>query len=161
MTSPPVPPVRGPAAIALLNLRCLVVLLGSNVTVGLVVAAASGAGDLPGVVLLLASRSLVACVPVGVVGIPAGLLTAHLLDERRARGARVVFALVGSVLAALTPGCARRTWLAAIRPGRGSDRCRRRAMVEPAGARELVPRSGCPPSNARTRWSTRNRRGAR
>ena len=95
--------VRGPGAIAALCLRCLVVLAVVNVVgVGIVAAAMGQDRTGSGLIVVLAYLPyalLVAIVPVGVVGFPAGLLTAHLLaGVSRERVHVLVFALVGAVL---------------------------------------------------------------
>ena len=95
--------VRGPGAIAALCLRCLVVLAGVNL-VGLGIAALAVGQEGTGSGLLVALAYfpyvlLVATVPVGVVGFPAGMLTARLLaDVSRERVHVLVFALAGAVL---------------------------------------------------------------
>ncbi|MDM7830905.1 hypothetical protein [Cellulomonas edaphi] len=97
-----VPPVRGVAAIAMLNLRCVAVLLMVNVLVGAVGAfLGSGTTGIQVAVLFV----LIACIPVALVGFPAGLLTAHLLRHVRREWVHVaVFAAVGAALAALMIG---------------------------------------------------------
>ena len=96
--------VRGPGPIAALNLRCLAVLAVVN-PIGLVVAQLlSEPGDLlgnvtPQALYLIVVVWLVACVPVWLVGFPAGVLTAHLLRKVTREWVHVaVFALVGAVL---------------------------------------------------------------
>jgi hypothetical protein len=95
--------VRGPGAIAALCLRCVVVLAGVNAVVWVILATVL-AQRVTGSTLLmplayLPYMLLVAAVPVGVVGFPAGLVTARLLArERRERVHVAVFALVGGVL---------------------------------------------------------------
>jgi len=97
------PDVRGPGVIAALCLRCLVVLAGVNV-VGLGVGAVAVGQERTGSGLMVALvylpfALLVAIVPVGVAGFPAGVLTAHLLAGVRREWVHVlVFALVGAVL---------------------------------------------------------------
>jgi hypothetical protein len=94
-----VPPVRGPAAIAMLNMRCLVVLAVVNLVPGVVLGAMSGSAY---AITVVAFAVMVAVVPVAVVGFPAGVLTAHLLrHERREHVHVAVFAAVGALLAAL------------------------------------------------------------
>ncbi|ROS23187.1 hypothetical protein [Cellulomonas sp. PhB150] len=93
----PIPPVRGPAAIAMLCLRCVVVLAAVNGVVALVLGTVTGALGWGLVVVLLAA--LVACVPIALVGYPAGLLTAWLLRRSEREWVHVlVFAVVGAVL---------------------------------------------------------------
>ena len=95
--------VRGPGTIAALCLRCLVVLAGVNV-VGLGIAAAALGQERTGSGLMVALAYLpyallVAIVPVGLVGVPAGLLTTRLLAGVSRELVHVlVFALVGAVL---------------------------------------------------------------
>jgi len=102
--------VRGARAVALLNLRCLAVLAVVN-PVALVLwqlaterarlsDLVTPAGLYLGVVVLL-----VTCVPVALVGFPAGVLTAHLLRNVTREWVHVVvFALVGAVLSATILG---------------------------------------------------------
>ena len=95
--------VRGPGTIAALCLRCLVVLAVVNVAGLGIAAVAMGKGQtgsgLMVALVYLPYALLVAIVPIGVVGFPAGLLTAHLLaGERREWVHVLVFALVGGVL---------------------------------------------------------------
>jgi hypothetical protein len=84
----------------MLCLRCVVVLAVVNAAVALVVGTATGALAWGVVVALLAA--LVACIPVALVGYPAGLLTAGLLRRTEHEWVHVVvFAAVGAVLAPL------------------------------------------------------------
>lgn len=92
--------VRGPAAIFLLCVRCFVVLVAVNATVVVGVQLITDPTTLSGSgVGFLVYVALVAAVPIGVVGFPAGVLTAHLLRRSRSELVHVaVFALVGAVL---------------------------------------------------------------
>ncbi|MEN0129829.1 MAG: hypothetical protein AAGC49_10355 [Brevundimonas sp.] len=92
----PVPPVRGPAAIAMLCLRCAVVLAVLNVLAGAVL----GAAEFGWALALVAT--LVSCVAVALVGWPAGLLTAWLLRRSRRESVHVLaFAAVGAAIGPL------------------------------------------------------------
>jgi hypothetical protein len=96
--------VRGPGAIAALCLRCFALLVAVNVTVVLAVQLIADASVLAGDgwsqgVAFLGYVAMVAAVPIGVVGFPAGLLTARLLARTDRELVHVgVFALVGAVL---------------------------------------------------------------
>lgn len=97
------PDVRGPGAIVALCLRCLVVLAGTTlVGVGIVALAVGEERTGPGLLVALTYLPyalLVAILPVGIVGFPAGLLTARLLAREGREWVHVlVFALVGGAL---------------------------------------------------------------
>jgi hypothetical protein len=96
------PGVRGGGAITALCLRCLAVLAVVNATALVVALLVSGNGasdDVPSGFYLLFVALVVACVPVGVVGIPAGLLLANLLQSSSREWVHVAaFAVVGAVL---------------------------------------------------------------
>jgi len=100
------PAVRGPAAIAALCLRCFVVLAVGNLGVAAATSlqeALHEEGFYP--LGLVAVVVAVAAVPVAVVGFPAGLLTAHLLQRVRSEWVHVLaFAVVGAVLAVAIVG---------------------------------------------------------
>jgi hypothetical protein len=93
--------VVGPRAIAALCVRCVAVLAVVNLAVLVVLqlADASGVEGAGFGLYLLALALLVAAVLTGVVGFPAGLLTARLLAGTTREWVHVVvFALVGAVL---------------------------------------------------------------
>jgi len=112
----PAAEIRSLGAIGMLNVRCLVVLAAANVTVGAaalagicVVSLASG-GGLDAVestlsaggfaVEVLVFALLVACIPIAVVGVPAGVLTSRALRRvSREWGHVLGFGLVGAALA--------------------------------------------------------------
>ncbi|GEK22562.1 hypothetical protein CXY01_30820 [Cellulomonas xylanilytica] len=90
--------------IAALCVRCVAVLTVVNTVLFVVAVVVSTtldpqAGVSPTAVYILVVGLLVACVPILLVGFPAGVLTAHLLrGSSRERVHVLVFALVGAVL---------------------------------------------------------------
>ncbi|NUU16495.1 hypothetical protein HP550_04450 [Cellulomonas humilata] len=95
--------VRGPKAIAALCLRCLAVLSlvnGAAVTVFLLTDADSPwARQAPQTLYYLVVALVVAAVLIGLVGFPAGVLIARLLEKSRREWVHVAaFALGGAVL---------------------------------------------------------------
>ncbi|WP_456846654.1 hypothetical protein [Cellulomonas sp. P5_C6] len=92
--------VHGPGAIFALCVRCFAVLVAVNVTVVVGFQLITDPTTLTGSgVGFLAYVAMVAAVPIGVVGFPAGLLIARLLRRTRSELVHVaVFALVGAVL---------------------------------------------------------------
>lgn len=96
------PGVRGGGAITALCLRCLAVLAAVNATavvVALLVGGAESSGEMTSGIYLLFVALMVACVPVAVVGIPAGLLLANLLQRSSREWVHVTaFAVVGAAL---------------------------------------------------------------
>lgn len=91
-------PIHGWGKVALLNLRCWVVLAALNVVPALVIALAPG-GTVTGNLILLSMALLVAGVLILTVGYPAGVLTAHLLRRNTSERAHVLtFAAVGAAL---------------------------------------------------------------
>lgn len=100
-------PIRGIGAITFLNLRCIAILGVVNLTVFVVVTAAIGGdtdGWLAGTAIGFAAgflpfAVLVACIPVAVIGVPAGLLTGCGLRRAHQEWVHVlVFAVVGAGL---------------------------------------------------------------
>jgi len=96
--------VRGPAAIAALCVRCLVVLVAVNVPVIFAVqlvrdpSALAGQGWSQGIAFLCYVL-LVATIPVALIGFPAGVVIAHLLRRSRREAVHVgAFAVVGATL---------------------------------------------------------------
>ncbi|WP_421732786.1 hypothetical protein [Cellulomonas sp.] len=96
--------VRGPKAIAALCLRCLAVLTlvnGAALTVFLLTAEADSpwARQAPQTIYYLGVALVVAAVLIGLVGFPAGVLTARLLEKSSREWVHVaVFAAVGALL---------------------------------------------------------------
>ena len=90
--------MRGPAAIAMLCLRCAAVLAGVAFLTGVVAALAGGGGDAVPLACLVA---LVGVVPIAVVGFPVGLGLAQLLRRVDHEWVHVAaFALVGGAVGA-------------------------------------------------------------
>jgi hypothetical protein len=96
------PDVRGAGAITALCARCLAVLAVVNtvaVVVGLLVSGTDASNNATVLFYFLAVALFVACVPIGLVGIPVGMLIADLLRRSSREWVHVsVFALVGAVL---------------------------------------------------------------
>lgn len=96
--------VRGPRAIVALCARCLAVLVVVNL-VGLGVATAVMGSEVPAASIVPAALAyfplvaLITALLIAVVGFPAGLLTAKVLNGQRREWVHVLaFALVGAVL---------------------------------------------------------------
>ena len=109
-TDAPAPHPYGPLAVLELTAWCALVLVTANAAVGLLLVLVSpvtgGAAAVHGVTL--AAVSVVAVLPVLVVGWPLGVLTAWLLRREPHESRHVlVFALVGAVAAVLLGGVGR------------------------------------------------------
>ncbi|WP_028047509.1 hypothetical protein [Cellulomonas sp. URHE0023] len=95
-------PVRGPARIAALCVRCLVVLTLVNLVVAVVGSTFAGDSFVGFTVGIYPYIVAVAIVPIAVVGFPAGLLVSHLLRNEPDEGRHIAaFAVTGAVLSVL------------------------------------------------------------
>ena len=122
------PGVRGGGAITALCLRCLAVLAVVNATALVVALLVGGTGawdDVSSGFYLLVVALLVACVPVGAVGIPAGILLANLLQSSSREWVHIAaFAVVGAVLSltlcAMVNLLAANPWFALVAAAEGA-----------------------------------------
>ena len=122
------PGVRGGGAITALCLRCLAVLAavnGAAVVVALLVSGTGASDDVSAGFYLVFVALVVACVPVGLVGIPAGLVLANLLQSSSREWVHVAaFAVVGAVLSvalcAMANLLAANPWFALVAAAEGA-----------------------------------------